>query len=57
MTFYEIKDAILIGFFLAFMVGPVFFMLIQTSILKGFRAAFIFDLGVVLGDAVFILMS
>lgn len=57
MVFYEIKDAILIGFFLAFMIGPVFFMLIQTSILKGFRAAFIFDLGVVLGDAVFILMS
>jgi threonine/homoserine/homoserine lactone efflux protein len=57
MSFYEIKDAILVGFFLAFMIGPVFFMLIQTSITKGFRAAFVFDLGVVLGDVVFILMS
>jgi threonine/homoserine/homoserine lactone efflux protein len=57
MTFYEIKDAVLIGFFLAFMIGPVFFMLIQTSILKGFRAAFVFDLGVVLGDITFILIA
>ncbi|MCF6181808.1 LysE family transporter [Lutibacter sp.] len=57
MAFYEIKDAVLIGFFLAFMIGPVFFMLIQTSILKGFRAAFVFDLGVVLGDITFILIA
>jgi threonine/homoserine/homoserine lactone efflux protein len=57
MTFYEIKDAVLIGFFLAFMIGPVFFMLIQTSILKGFRAALVFDLGVILGDVTFILMA
>jgi threonine/homoserine/homoserine lactone efflux protein len=57
MTFYEIKDAVLIGFFLAFMIGPVFFMLIQTSIIKGFRAAFVFDLGVILGDVTFILIA
>lgn len=57
MSFYELKEAILIGFFLAFMIGPVFFILIQTSILKGFRAAFIFDLGVVLGDISFILIA
>jgi len=57
MTFYEIKDAVLIGFFLSFMIGPVFFMLIQTSIIKGFRAAFVFDLGVILGDISFILIA
>lgn len=57
MQFNEIKDAILIGFFLAFMIGPVFFILIQTSILKGFRAAFIFDIGVILGDITFILIA
>lgn len=57
MAFNEIKDAILIGFFLAFMIGPVFFMLIQTSILKGFRAAFVFDIGVILGDITFILIA
>ncbi|WP_372766452.1 LysE family translocator [Lutibacter sp.] len=57
MTFYELKEAILIGFFLSFMIGPVFFMLIQTSILKGARAALAFDLGVILGDIVFILIA
>lgn len=54
MSITEIKDAALIGFFLAFMIGPVFFMLIQTSIIKGARAAISFDLGVVLGDIAFI---
>lgn len=57
MTFFELKEAILIGFFLSFMIGPVFFMLIQTSIIKGARAALSFDLGVVLGDVVFILIA
>jgi len=42
---------------MAFMIGPVFFMLIQTSILKGARAAIAFDLGVILGDLSFILIA
>ncbi len=42
---------------MAFMIGPVFFMLIQTSILKGARAAIAFDLGVLLGDVTFICMA
>ncbi|WP_347051402.1 LysE family translocator [Flavobacterium olei] len=42
------------GLFLSFMVGPVFFILIETSITKGFRAAMAFDFGVVLGDIFFI---
>lgn len=57
MTFSEFKDAALIGFFLAFMIGPVFFMLIQTSIMKGARAAIAFDVGVILGDITFILIA
>jgi threonine/homoserine/homoserine lactone efflux protein len=57
MTFAEIKEAVIIGLFLAFMIGPVFFMLIQTSIIKGARAAIVFDLGVVLGDVAFILIA
>ena len=57
MDIYNIKNALLIGFFMAFMIGPVFFMLIQTSILKGARAAIIFDLGVILGDISFILLA
>jgi threonine/homoserine/homoserine lactone efflux protein len=57
MDIYDFKNAFLIGFFMAFMIGPVFFMLIQTSILKGARAAIIFDLGVLLGDLSFILIA
>jgi len=53
----DFLKAIPIGFGLAFMIGPVFFMLIQTSILKGARAAIVFDLGVVLADVVFILFA
>lgn len=57
MAFVDLKEAVVIGFFLAFMIGPVFFMLIQTSIIKGARAAIAFDFGVILGDIVFILMA
>ena len=57
MDFYDFKNAFLIGFFMAFMIGPVFFMLIQTSILRGARAAIAFDIGVILGDITFILIA
>ena len=57
MDFYDFKNAFFIGFFMAFMIGPVFFMLIQTSIIKGARAAIAFDLGVILGDLAFILIA
>lgn len=45
------------GIFLSFMIGPVFFILLETSITKGFRAALAFDLGVVLGDVFFIAIA
>ena len=57
MDIYHVKNAILFGFFLSFMIGPVFFMLIQTSILKGARAAIAFNLGVILGDVAFIVIA
>ena len=57
MDFYDIKNAVFWGFFLSFMIGPVFFMLIQTSILKGARAAIVFNTGVILGDIVFIIIA
>ncbi|TRX40378.1 LysE family translocator [Flavobacterium restrictum] len=50
----DILSGIPWGIFLSFMIGPVFFILIETSITKGFRAALVFDLGVILGDIVFI---
>lgn len=57
MDIYDFKNALLIGFFMSFMIGPVFFMLIKTSILKGAKAAIAFDLGVILGDVAFILIA
>jgi threonine/homoserine/homoserine lactone efflux protein len=53
----DIISAIPLGFFLSFMIGPVFFVLLETSVVKGFRAAIIFDLGVVFADIVFILIA
>ncbi|MEM0541513.1 LysE family transporter [Flavobacterium sp. j3] len=53
----DILSAIPLGFFLSFMIGPVFFVLLETSVVKGFRAAIIFDLGVVLADIVFIAIA
>ncbi|MGY5354229.1 LysE family translocator [Wenyingzhuangia sp. IMCC45467] len=57
MDFNLIKNAAFLGFFLAFMIGPVFFKLIQTSIAKGAKYALAFDLGVILGDISFILIA
>lgn len=53
----DILAAIPWGILLAFTIGPVFFVLLETSITKGFRAALLFDVGVVLGDVVFILIA
>ena len=50
----DILAGIAWGILLSFMIGPVFFILLETSIIKGFRAALVFDLGVILGDLFFI---
>ena len=54
---HDILTAIPLGILLAFTIGPVFFVLLETSITKGFRAAMVFDLGVICGDLVFILIA
>ena len=53
----DIISAIPLGVFLAFMVGPVFFVLLETAALRGFRAAFTFDLGVILADVFFLCIA
>ncbi len=53
----DILAAIPLGFFLAFLIGPVFFVLLETSAIKGFRAALALDLGVVFADIIFILIA
>lgn len=50
-------QAIGIGFLLSIMIGPVFFVLLEISITKGFKAAMIFDLGVLLSDLFYIIIS
>ena len=53
----DIQAAIPLGFFLSFMIGPVFFVLLETSATKGFRAALSFDLGVIIADIIFLLLA
>jgi len=53
----EYLNAVLLGFGLAFMVGPVFFVLLETSVIKGVRAAIVFDIGVLLSDTLFIFIA
>jgi threonine/homoserine/homoserine lactone efflux protein len=55
--FEDVMTAIPLGIFLAFMLGPVFFVLLETAALKGFRAALAFDIGVIVADIVFLLIA
>lgn len=55
--FDDILRAIPFGVILAFTIGPVFFVLLETSATKGFKSALIFDLGVMFADVVFILLA
>ncbi len=53
----DIFTAIPLGILLSFLIGPVFFVLLETSVTKGFRAALVFDFGVILADILFILIA
>ncbi len=53
----DILAAIPFGIILAFTIGPVFFVLLETSATKGFKSALIFDLGVIFADIIFILLA
>ncbi len=55
--FDDILAAIPFGIILAFTIGPVFFVLLETSATKGFKSALIFDCGVILADVIFILVA
>ncbi|MGY3792455.1 LysE family translocator [Aquimarina sp. 433] len=55
--FQDAQAAIFLGFVLAFLIGPVFFVLLETAAIKGFRAALAVDLGVIFADIVFILIA
>lgn len=49
-----IVKGLVTGFILSIMIGPVFFVLLETSIRKGIKAAVAFDLGVLLNDVIYI---
>lgn len=53
----DILTAIPLGILLAFMLGPVFFVLLETAAMKGIRAALAFDAGVILADIIFLLVA
>ncbi len=54
-------DAIIKGFsfglLLSFLVGPIFFVLLETSLKKGIKPALALDLGVLISDVVYILLA
>ena len=52
-----IQKGILFGIIISFMLGPAFFILIETSIKKGFKAAIILDIGILLSDALYLLAA
>jgi threonine/homoserine/homoserine lactone efflux protein len=51
-----IFEGLLMGLFLSVFIGPVFFLLIDTSIKKGIKEAFIMDAGVILSDIAWIVL-
>ena len=53
----DIQAAIPMGFLLSFVIGPVFFVLLETSATKGFRAGLALDLGVILADILFLTIA
>lgn len=53
----DILSAVPFGIILAFTIGPVFFVLLETGATKGFKSALIFDLGVMLADIFFIAVA
>jgi threonine/homoserine/homoserine lactone efflux protein len=47
----------LFGVLLSFLIGPVFFILLETSIKKGARHAILIDIGVLLSDVLYLLTA
>jgi threonine/homoserine/homoserine lactone efflux protein len=50
-------NGIVFGCLLSFLVGPAFFILLETSIKKGFKSALFLDIGILLSDAIYLLAS
>lgn len=55
--FELVIKGIVTGFILSIMIGPVFFVLLETSIRRGMRAGLALDLGVLISDLVYIMIA
>lgn len=52
-----VLKGIVTGLILSIMLGPAFFVLLETSIRKGIRAALAFDAGIIIGDIIYIVIA
>jgi len=52
-----IISGVTLGFVLSLLVGPVFFLLLDTSIKKGFRSAIFLAVGVLISDGLYIIIT
>lgn len=52
-----IFKGIVTGLILSIMLGPAFFVLLETSIRRGIRAAMAFDAGVLISDIIYIIIA
>ena len=57
MLLEALITGISLGLVLALLIGPVFFLLIDTGISKGFRASAFIAAGVICSDALFVLLA
>ncbi len=55
--FELILKGVVIGLILSIMLGPAFFVLLETSIRKGIKSALAFDAGVLVSDVVYIIIA
>ena len=57
LVFELALKGIVTGLILSIMLGPAFFVLLETSIRKGIRAALAFDAGVLISDIIYIVIA
>ena len=53
----DVLSALPFSVLLIFATGPLFFLILETSISKGIKPAFLIDLGAVFADAVFVTIA
>jgi len=52
-----ILEGLFFGFVLSFMLGPSFFLILETSIQDGIKSAMLLDLGVLVSDIIYIFVA